>query len=302
MEEQINIESVIATESTTEADIDIYLKPSSGFSLVNDFRNIMVRFLVEAHRMIQRWLAEADFEEAFPHIFGHPHEENVTVSARNEWGLLLRKGELHVSAVLRAHNSSNLHSLAVHMRNVLECAAQVLSTAHEEGQGTAREFARILNRSEYEFQDIVARLSQGSIDCEQIQDMIIHARARIKQSGTKRPKKVNVADKISILPDSIEWYDFLSVFFCHSDASVLTGDSFCGGVVSIDKEADEVAFAVFLDYLTEQVISMLFGYGFLLIAENGDSQPFDEAHLFLKRKRASARQFRQVVWQRKESK
>ena len=70
----------------------------------------------------------------------------------------------------------------------------------------------------------------------------------------------------------------------------------------MDKKENEFTSTIFLGYLTEQVFSMLFGYGFLQIAVNGGSQPFDESHLLLGRKRAVARQFKLAVWQRQESK
>ena len=89
----------------------------------------MVGYLIEANQMIQQLLSEADFEEAFPHIFGHP-KDHAEVHVRNECGLLLRKAQFHMIAVLRANKSSNLHSMAIHMRVVLECAAQVVSTAY----------------------------------------------------------------------------------------------------------------------------------------------------------------------------
>ena len=44
--------------------------------------------------------------------------------------LLLRKARVHTIAVLRANESSNLHSLAVQMRPVLECAGQVVFFFH----------------------------------------------------------------------------------------------------------------------------------------------------------------------------
>ena len=43
-----------------------------------------------------------------------------------EGALLLRKARIHTTAVLRANESRNLHSLAVQMRTVLECAGQVV--------------------------------------------------------------------------------------------------------------------------------------------------------------------------------
>ena len=44
--------------------------------------------------------------------------------------LLLRKARIHTVAVLRANETSNLHSLAVQMRPVLECAGQVVFFFH----------------------------------------------------------------------------------------------------------------------------------------------------------------------------
>lgn len=44
--------------------------------------------------------------------------------------VLLRKARIHVEAVLRANESNNLHSLAVQMRPVLECAGQAVFFFH----------------------------------------------------------------------------------------------------------------------------------------------------------------------------
>ncbi len=44
--------------------------------------------------------------------------------------LLLRKGRMYTLAVLRANESTNLHSLVVQMRPVLECAGQAAFTFH----------------------------------------------------------------------------------------------------------------------------------------------------------------------------
>ena len=53
-----------------------------------------------------------------------------TAALRVVAGLLLRKARIHADAVLRADESSNLHSLAVQMRPVLECAGQVVFIFH----------------------------------------------------------------------------------------------------------------------------------------------------------------------------
>lgn len=256
---------------------------------MSDYREAMTGYLVEAFQMIHRLVSEADFGESFPNVFGQPTDENIVVAGRNECGLLIRKAQMHINAALRANNDNNLHSLAVHMRVVLECAAQVISTAHLGYDGSPKELERILNATEYDTRYAMSSLGRGSIDNDNIQDMIISAREKTGCYDTKRPERVTIADKVGPLRHGKDWYDHLSRSFGHSDVSVLAGDSFSGGVTSTGTEHDELAFALLLDYLAEQVIKMLFGYGFQLIAINGDSRPFDEAQFLLDRKNSATK-------------
>ncbi len=263
-----------------------------GTSELGDYRTCMVNILIESFRMTQQFLSEADFDEAFPNVFGRPTKDHPEVSIRNECGLLIRKAQMHMNAVLRANKGNNLHSLAVHMRVVLECAAQVVSRANAIADGSPKELRRVLNASDYEFKDAMARFSRGSTSKDEAQNMIIAARRSAGDYETKPPKRVTITDRINQLSGGEGWYDHLSKYFCHSQASALAGISFCGGVTSIDTEEDGLAFAMLLDYLTEQVILMLSGYGFLLIAVNGDSQPHDKGLRLLNKKRSAARMFR----------
>ena len=268
---------------------------------MNVYRRVMVSYLVESYQMIQHLLSEADFEEAFPHVFGHPNEGNAKVAVRNECGILLRKVQARIIAVQEANKSNNLHSLAVHMRVILECAAQVLSTAHAANKGSPKELKRVFNISEFDFKYALTSMSRGRIDQNHIQEMIVSAREEIGPQGSKPPKTVRIADRINFLAGGKEWYDHLSKYFCRGEASALAGDSFFGGVTSINTEADELSFAIFLDYLAEQVISMLVGNGFLLIAVNDDSQPFDEAILFSRRKTSATKSIKDAILQHRES-
>ena len=43
-----------------------------------------------------------------------------------QWNLLLTKAHIHLMAILYANKSSNIHSLAIHARIVLECAGQIV--------------------------------------------------------------------------------------------------------------------------------------------------------------------------------
>ena len=266
-------------------------------STTNDYRNTMVRYLGEAHQMIGQMLAEADFEEAFPHIFGHPGDD-PPIALRNECGLLLRKAQLHIEAVLRANESNNVHSMTVQMRVVLECAAQVVSKANSICEGSPEAFARVLNVTESDYRYTILAASRGQVDLETIQEGIVNVRRGIGQHGVEPPLRVTVTDRIKSLPGGSGWYDYLSEFFCHPEADVLTGPVYRGGVVSANASELDLTFAGFLEYLTNEVMVMLAGSGFLLIAINGDTQPFDDALALKERWLAEAELTRPAGWPR----
>ena len=79
---------------------------------------------VATTRELERWLdvtgglreAMAQFDLA----------SDPTATYRIMCALLLRKARLHAAAVIRANETNNVHSLAVQMRPVLECAGQVV--------------------------------------------------------------------------------------------------------------------------------------------------------------------------------
>ena len=264
-------------------------------SSTNDYRNTMVRYLGEAQEMIGQLLSGADFEGAFPHIFGNS-ENDPRIALRSENGLLLRKAQLHIEAVLRANKNNNLHSMAVQMRVVLECAAQVRSKANSVCEGSSEAFARTLNVTESDYQYTMLAASGGQVDLKTIQEGIVNARRGIGQHGVERPKRVTVTDRIESLSGGSGWYDYLSEFFCHPEAGVLAGSVFSGGVVSAGASELDLTFAVFLEYLTNEVMVMLAGSGFLLIAVNGDTQPFDDALALKERWLEDAHSTRPAGW------
>ena len=259
---------------------------------MKEYRRSMAGYLRDSHQMIEQVLSLADFDEGFPHLFGRPTDDNPEVFVRNSCGLLFRKAQLHVAAALMANKTSNLHSLAVHMRVVLECAAQIVATANAAYEGTLKTVARSVNRVEWDFKYTMANLSRGQVTPDEIQDMIASARPGPRESVYKPPKKETIADKLAALPHGVSWHDHLRERFCRDNPSALKEPSFGGGVLSINTAADELAFAIFLDYLSEQVIRMLFGYGFLLIAVTAEHQQFDDALQLLERKRSATTAFR----------
>ena len=262
---------------------------------MNDYRKSMAGYLRDSHQMIDKVLSAADFDEGFPHLFGQPTGDNPEVVVRNSCGLLLRKAQLHVAAALMAAKRNNSHSLAVHMRVVLECAAQIVAAAQGAYEGTDKAVVKYVNRLEKDFQYAMDNLGRGQITPGDIQNMIANARPGTGEAGYKPPKKVTFTDKLAALPHGVTWYEHLSNCFCHSDPSVLKEPSFRGGVLSINTPADDLTFAMFLDYLADQVTRMLVSYGFLLIAVTAEHQTFDDAVQLSNRRRSATTKLRNAL-------
>ena len=254
----------------------------------------MADCLHECLAMTRKVLSEADFEGAFPHVFGHPTYDYPEVAVRNECGLLLRKAQVHLVAVLQANENNNMHSLALQLKVILECAAQLVSKAYAAYEGTPDALGRVLNRSEYDFVDAMARLSRGALDRDDIHSMIVTARIGIGDDSLTRPKRVLLSDAPKVLPHGSEWYRHLSRCFSHSGQQELADVSSGGGVLSVNTKADHLAFARLMDYAGELVAGMLIAYGFLLIAVTGESQTFEDGLDLLQRRRSTSKTFREA--------
>ena len=183
-------------------------------------------------------------------------------------GLLLRKARLHADAVLRANESSNLHSLAVQMRPVLECAGQVVfifrTTMIDPDVFMKRERAAELVGSRFSadhYQTLRAR-TKGRISPEELHEVEIQAQeaaaASVGAPKQKRRKGGRFAhvDKVAPLENGPEWYRYLSEHFSHGNVPDWRGFSARGGVISIHRVEDAFAFLGLLSYLVNQVAVM----------------------------------------------
>ena len=94
---------------------------------VSRYRAGMAELLTKAVAMtlkLEQWLdVTGGWREATAEI---DLDADPAATLRIVGALLLRKARIHTVAVLRANETSNLHSLAVQMRPVLECAGQVV--------------------------------------------------------------------------------------------------------------------------------------------------------------------------------
>ena len=249
-----------------------------------EYRLVLTGYLQEALEMVRQALSDADFTENFPHIFGEPGKEvGYEYAVLNSSGLLLRKAELHLIAALKANSANNLHSLAVQMRVVLECASQVTWQAiagAPDSEGNPTEMYRLLESDEYDYKSSMLKITRGEEGTEEIQQFINFCRASIGWDNSNPPTKTALTDKAAILPGGRAWYGYLSKFFCHTGPNALSGPSFYGGVLGCIPEHDELAFAFFLQYLLEVVVKMLVANGSVKEVVTGDSQLVDEAMRF----------------------
>ena len=182
--------------------------------------------------------------------------------------LLLRKARIHTVAVLRANETSNLHSLAVQMRPVLECAGQVVfffqNTMIAPDVNMSRERAAEIvgNRLNADFYQTLVSRTKGQISPKELRKMGIQAQADAAASvGAPKPKRrkgqsLNQIDKVAILAGGHKWYDYLSKHFSHDKRVDWRGLSWRGGVMTIDRVEDEFAFLGLMSYLVDQVALM----------------------------------------------
>ena len=198
--------------------------------------------------------------------------------------LLLRKARIHTVAVLRANESSNLHSLAVQMRPVLECAGQVVFFFHNTMIApkllTAPERAAevVGNRLNADHYQTLRRRTKGKVSPEELREVEAQAQeAAAAFFGAPKPKRrkgrrFDQADKVATLKKGREWYRYLSDHFSHGKVPDWRGLSWRGGVISIDRVEDEFAFLGLMYFLVNQVALMNASAALCPVAGDTDDQ------------------------------
>ena len=128
-------------------------------------------------------------------------EEQIDITVpgakcRFEVALLLRKARIHTTAVLRANEASNMHSLAVQMRPVLESAGQIISSVYDHeiapGFSITREQAvqQIGDRLNADHYHWFLRRTKGGISPKELREMEVRAQeAAAAGAGAPKPKR-----------------------------------------------------------------------------------------------------------------
>ena len=257
-----------------------------------NLRDSMAEFTTEAAQTIDEILSNADFKSDFPNIFGNPDELGDAVTLLNQSGLLLYKALLHTKAAIVANQRDNLHSLAVQLRVVLECASPLVSMTNAIVEGGTKEAERIANITDSEAMDWYRRVYKGEAD-----DDILRSIRDVRQSlGMPEMKAVSVNITNTHLKHTVggpDLYRFLSNHFCKRDPKTVTQSALVGGIVQPSEEDAAFAFGYFLDFLAGLLGMMLLSHGAIVILVDGTSQSFDDALEFRERKRKAAQSFGQ---------
>ena len=192
---------------------------------------------VETAAEIERWLdGAADEGEAWSllraWLSNTPEDyssrkavlkEDPTRIGRITCVLLLRKARLHTLAVRRANETNNVHSLAVQMRPVLECAGQVVFIFHNliiapnltiEPERAVNVVGGYLNADYYR---TIIGITKGTVGHEQLLKTISAASALSGMSKEEvlGGRSLRQEDKVAALEGGKAW---LCLLFIHPGA------------------------------------------------------------------------------------
>ena len=254
-----------------------------------EYREVTERYTVRAVEMISEELSNADFKSDFPHIFGDPSKIGPKVQFRNDCGLLLHKALLHAKAAVAANHQDNLHSVAVQLRVVLECAARLQAIANVMGPRKSSAVNQLHNAIEYDFANTTRILARNESANEGISRVILGVRREFGNQSKKPPTRVVIRDLLSNLKDGPELYDFITDHFCKCRGDSLVRPSTLGGVIRPPREFESFAFGNFFEFLAGTLLFMFLSYGLLLSSVDGDSRVFDDAADLLDKKRSACR-------------
>lgn len=248
------------------------------------YRELAGRFLAATQALTEDFPAAHKITEKRRRQLSAAWKDDPTSTFETSTGLLVRKAQLHVAAALRANQSNNMHSLAAQMRPALECAGQVVATMKDLRDGSSKARESVIRRASADFFQTVKRVGRGQFDPRKILEdnpniqLASHHMDQVK--GRFDPQ-----DVVKELRDGEWWYKHLSQSFYHSGVSELKGDSYFGGVQSNNSARDQIAFALFMHYLTDQVLRMILYAAMCLRESKAQEQCYKRAAALAKEKR-----------------
>ena len=258
------------------------------------YREHAGRFLAASQELTKAFPSSHKITEKRRRQLSSTWKVDPTSAIGTSTGLLVRKARLHVTAALRANQTSNMHSLAAQMRPALECAGQVVTTMKVLLDGSYKARASVMRRANADFFQTVTRVARGQLDPRKI--LVDNPNIQLASKDMDRVKgRLSLQDTVKDLKFGEWWYQHLSQSFYHSGVSELKGDFYSGGVRSTNSAGDQIAFALFMHYLNDQVLVMIHYAAMCPPGTKAKEQCYKTAAALAKEKREVLDSFRDTL-------
>ncbi len=231
------------------------------------FESIVIEYRREMTMYLEKTISLTNERVLSPQeAGGFKHDTQIEGQVRrfisHEISLLLTKAQTHLLAVHYANKKSNLHSLAIHLRVVLECAGQVVRKFDNFSEKNFDEF--FIRVSEYQtvmhnMTGRIPNIKDKKIHLSSIGDTVEEHRTGLASDLSVKPPRIKWrhSEAVNHLEFGNGWYEHISRYFFHSGIEGLRSTSYTGGVLSNNRPFDTYMFAFFLDYLVHQSLVMV---------------------------------------------
>ena len=258
---------------------------------MQELRIALTGFLEDAEDLLWSYIEDAGLQEYFTDAIGIATPEGYSGDrpVSTYFGLCLQKAEVHVTAVLRANESRNYHSMGAHARVIIECAAEVVAMARACDK-VPKALDQVNNNFEHDLQWLWPRMVGGWVRPNETSATTTTARKATEQST-----RVTFTGRASALDGGSSWYRFLSNHFCKANPNTLQGPPYFGGMLPAPEWEVDCARALVLDCVLSMVCQMLTGYGYVTMTAD-DDQLFIKAVEFSNKKEKALRSLRPEDW------
>ena len=257
-------------------------------------RAALISHFTEVQNLLETNLREVDLNGPVPDFPKEASDEEFLAEIFRLWSLVSRKTGFHIASALLANAQNNIHSLGVHAKVLMECAAELMSMGKSAVEQTPEALYYVLNNQEYDVNYWLLRQSRGNISREELAAMVTEAREGIGLFDGKQPTRVSLTDRVSVLAEGKIWYPYLNDSFCHTEPDRLRGVPGLGGVLPTPELQLDIAFVCTLNVALHYACQALMSYGSIKINTGGDHQLFDNALALFKSVRQTAAPFREL--------
>ena len=256
-------------------------------------RLALAKHLEEARVLLRQSLSDLDLNAYVSGILNGVDLDNAFAGtgSSHQYGIFMRKIELHIDALLLANRQRNVHSAGVHTRVLLECAGEIVPTHPVGHESESEALERIVNAQDYFANAFLMRMSRGGITKAELEARVTHGREAIGLFDGKQPMKVTWTDRVAVIKDGRTWYAYLSECFCHTSIDKLKRAPGLGGVLPSPLGQLEFALAFIMHCAITYICRSLMAFGRIRIIEGGSSRYFDCAGALFRRARWTATPF-----------